>query len=101
MPLCKPKLTGGIRIRRIISASTWDHTKSFDALLEICKTSANLVERIWNLSRSILSSEGSQTADHEIARIYEMLEDEIEDNDQDKVHIDLLSNCWRAIKESR
>ena len=101
MPLFKLTLTGWMCLRRILSASTWDHTKSFAALLEICKTSANLVERIWNLSRSILSSEGSQTADHEIARIYEMLEDDIEDNDQDKVHIDLLSNCWRAIKESR
>jgi hypothetical protein len=64
----------------------------------------SLIQRIWQLSRPILSSEGSSAADHEIARIYEMLAQEGGEDmttEQDAVHIDLLSNAWRAVKESR
>jgi hypothetical protein len=81
--------------------SSWDHSKASANLEAISKRCIALVNRIWDLSKQILSSEGSNTADHEIARIYDMLEEDVQEEDQDTVHINLLSNCWRAIKESR
>jgi NADH/NAD ratio-sensing transcriptional regulator Rex len=84
-----------------MSATVWNHSESSEHLLTISKTCITLIDRIWKLSSAILSSQGSTAADNEIARIYDMLEDTIEEGQQDTVHIDLLSNCWRAIKESR
>jgi hypothetical protein len=42
-----------------------------------------------------LSDDG--TADHEIARVYDMLD--ADDNDEGS-HLVVLSSCWRAMKEA-
>lgn len=102
--LCKRCVDAEYRLvppSRIMLTSSWDHSKASANLEAISKRCIALVNRIWDLSKQILSSEGSNTADHEIARIYDMLEEDVQEEDQDTVHINLLSNCWRAIKESR
>lgn len=63
---------------------------------------ATLVERVWVVTRPVISlgpSDGSDTAAHEIARAYEVLgEGDEEGDDQD--HTKLLSGCWRAMGQA-
>lgn len=65
-----------------------------------------LVDRVWTVTRSVISLAPSKTADasnpdHEIARAYNVLGggDE-EDGDEAMDHTNLLSGCWRATKEA-
>lgn len=63
----------------------------------------SLVERVWAVTRPVISlgpSEGEDgTAAHEIARAYEVLGDGDEDGD-DLDHTNLLSGCWRAMGQA-
>lgn len=94
-----------LSIARIISSTPWksSSSESLSQLKAVSHRAVKLVHRIWGLSRVILSSEGSSAADHEIARIYDILKEggeDIAEDSHDTAHINLLSNCWRAVKEA-
>ncbi len=57
----------------------------------------DLIARVWTACAPVLSLSDEGGADHEIARVYDMLD--AEDADQGE-HLVLLSGCWRAMKEA-
>lgn len=58
-----------------------------------------LVRRVWAATSKVvaLGPEDSETAAHEIARAYDVLDD---DDDVEGDHTNLLSGCWRAMREA-
>lgn len=68
------------------------------------------VEHIWDICRPIIATQQGDDNEHEIAGAFEALEgnvdgsehvQESESNKANNIHLTILSNCWRAIKEAR
>lgn len=67
------------------------------------------VEQIWDICRPIIATQQGDDNQHEIAGAYDVMEETIDETEQvstgdinkaDNVHLTILSNCWRAIKEA-
>lgn len=61
-----------------------------------------LVQRVWAVTRKVISlgpSDENDTAAHEIARAYEVIGED-EEGDDALDHTNLLSGCWRAMREA-
>ncbi len=57
----------------------------------------SLIHRVWSVCSPVLCLSDDGAADHEIARVYDMLEaDDIDEGG----HLVVLSSCWRAMKEA-
>lgn len=61
----------------------------------------SLVKRVWSVTSKVVSlspEDDNGGAAHEIARAYDVLDDE--DDDENADHTNLLSGCWRATTEA-
>ncbi len=93
-----------VRLTSTKRESAWHST--FHRLFEI-------VIRVWSVTRQVISLSPAspnddsdctmKSTDHEIARAYKVLggADEGDDEDESMDHTNLLSGCWRAMKEAR
>lgn len=88
--------------------SSWDLSIISIDCSDVVKRILHIVEQIWDVCRPIISTQQGDNHKHEISGAYDVLEGiedegegEEEENDGDDVHLTILSNCWRAIKEAR
>lgn len=90
--------------------SCWTEPAPNTDYTDITRRIVKSVQQIWDICRPIIATQQGDDNEHEIAGAYEVLEgnrDELEQvqesdtNKADNIHLTILSNCWRAIKEAR
>lgn len=91
-------------------ASSWQISDELINCPDVIKRISVSVEKIWELCRPIISTQQGDNHKHEISGAFDVLDGNGDDGEgeaagdgdnQDDVHITILSNCWRAIKEAR
>ena len=105
--MCSLELLANTLFSRILSS--WQISDEFINFPDVIKRISFSVEQIWELCRPIISTQQGDDHKHEISGAFDVLdgngddgeEAAVDGDDHDDVHITILSNCWRAIKEAR
>ncbi|ORY34822.1 putative death-receptor fusion protein-domain-containing protein [Naematelia encephala] len=93
-------------VREVLTCLEFSTLTSSEAWSGVFHKLIGIVNRVWNVTSAVISlspsKENGETGrtDHEIARAYEVLAENDEEDEINSGHTGLLSGCWRATTEA-